>query len=711
MRPVVRLVISFCGAASALLLPFGAIPFAAIPAAAAPAQAQTQGTPPQPAPPQIAPVQLPVIEVVGRGQESVLRQTGTVQILTREAIEILRPLSTDDALRRVPGINTNTEEETAIVSNIGLRGLSSSEAKSLLLEDGVPVAPGLLIGNDRYFNPRIQRVERIEVLKGSSSLRYGPSTIGGVVNFVTKTPTDGTLLSARAGSFGTREVMLETGGRSQSGSAFGAVVATHAQGDGFMGNGYAMQDVMAKVGLSMGDQHSLGLKLSWYKNDANISYRGLLLEDFQAGARYNPAPDDWYLTDRAAVDLNHRWDLRPGVTLTSVAYWSHLRRDYWRYNVNTSASNAAGRWVYTDALTGNNRSFDRYGLDTRLKLEHRLFGLESSAELGVRGFHEASDDQRIRTTRAQDRTGTNDRHLVDSANNVAFHVHNRMEVSDRFALTPGIRVEHYGQKRRILTSNNETATTTNSEFLPGVGATYWLGGSAQLYGGVYRAFSPATNGVALDGMTDQRLEAERATNTEVGVRGIRGALDYELALFRLDFQNQVVTGNSDPTLSQSNAGATLHQGAELALGYRLTDALGVMGNVTWVPVSRFETGPNEGNRIPYAPRVLANLSLELREGPLRAAVLVHHRGAQFGDETNRREIPADAAGGIWGGFMPGYTLLDLTGEWEGLASFTVFGAVKNVADTRYITGLRQGIYAGPGRSFEVGVRRSLAGAR
>jgi hypothetical protein len=53
----------------------------------------------------------------------------------------------------VPGVNTKTEEETAIVSNIGLRGLASSEAKSLLLEDGVPVAPGLLIGNDRYFNP------------------------------------------------------------------------------------------------------------------------------------------------------------------------------------------------------------------------------------------------------------------------------------------------------------------------------------------------------------------------------------------------------------------------------------------------------------------------------------------------------------------------------------------------------------------------------
>jgi Fe(3+) dicitrate transport protein len=122
--------------------------------------------------------------------------------------------------------------------------------------------------------------------------------------------------------------------------------------------------------------------------------------------------------------------------------------------------------VYTDALTGNNRAFDRYGLDTRLTLDHGLFGLDN-AELGVRGFHEESDDRRIRATRDQDRTGTNDRHIVDSANSIAFHLHNRIQFSDRLALTPGVRFETYEQKRRVLTSDNETAETSNTEFLPG----------------------------------------------------------------------------------------------------------------------------------------------------------------------------------------------------------------------------------------------------
>lgn len=696
MRAVCRLSNRCLLAAALALVPL------AVQAQPAPSQADSL-----PAPPRDGPLVLPVIEVVGRTPVSVLRQTGTVHILTREAMELLRPISTEDALRRLPGINTKSEEETAIVSNIGLRGLAASEAKSLVLEDGVPVAPGLLIGNDRYFNPRIQRVDRVEVLKGSSSLRYGPSTIGGVVNYLTKSPDDGVLLSARTGSFGVREAMLEAGARSRGGAAFGGVVATHARGDGFMNKGYEMYDILAKAGVEIGDRQTLGVKLSWHQNDANISYRGLLFGEFLAGARNNPAPDDWYLTDRTAVDLNHRFEFSDRATLTSVAYWSSVRRDYWRYNVDTPASNAAGRWVYTDQLTGNNRSFHRYGVDTRLRLEHRLLGFDGSTELGLRGFREESDDQRIRASRAQDRTGVNDRHLVDSATSLALHAHNRIQLTDALALTPGLRLESYEQDRRVLTSNDETAGTSNTEFLPGLGMTYALTASSQLYGGVYRAFSPATNGVALDGMTDQQLEAERSTNYEVGVRGTRGALDYEIAAFRMDFQNQVVTGNSDPTLSRSNAGETLHQGTELALAYRLSPTLALSGNLTWVPVSRFLTGPNEGNRIPYAPEVLANLGVDVQFGPVRTALRAFHQGAQFGDETNLRIIPTDAAGGIWGGRMPAYTLLDLSAEWQATTSLVVFGALKNLTDERYITGLRQGIYVGPSRNVEVGVRQSL----
>ena len=652
-------------------------------------------------------IPMPVIEVVGKRVDDAKRLTGSVVLVDREQIEAIQPLSTEDALRRVPGINIKSEEETSIVANFGIRGLSASESKSLMLEDGVPVAPGLFIGNERYFNPRIQRVENIEVLKGSASLRYGPSTIGGVVNYQTKNPQEGVLISARAGSYDMREVSVEAGATTASGDAFMGVVATHAESDGFMNKGYDMDDVMIKAGLAINDAHTLGLKVSWYDNDANISYRGLLLDDYRKGAEYNPAPDDYFLTDRQSADVSHEWVLNSQATLKTVAYYSEVTRDYWRYSVDTAASNAAGRWVYTDALTGNNRAFERVGFESRLQLTNTWFGLDGEAEFGLRYMEEESNDTRIRATRTADRTGINDRHRVDSADDMAAYVQNRFEINDRLALTPGLRVESYEQRRVILSDNNASAKTRNTEWLPGLGATYEVNDAAQIFGGVYRAFSPAANEVALDGLQDQQLDGERSTNFEFGVRGTRGALNYEVAAFYMDFDNQVVTGNSDPNLSQSNAGQTTHAGMEASFGYVFGNGFSIDANATWVPESDFKTGDYRGNRLPYAPKVLANLSLNYQRGDFSGGVLVHHRGEQYGDPSNQIALPTGAAGGIWGGRLAAYTITDAVAQYEVNSNLTVFGSVKNLMDERAITGLRQGIYVAPGRSVEMGVRIRL----
>lgn len=650
---------------------------------------------------------MPVIEVIGKRADAITRQPGSVVLLDREQLDLIQPLSTEDALRRLPGINTKSEEETSIVSNIGLRGLSASESKSLILEDGVPVAPGLFIGNDRYFNPRIQRIEGVEVLKGSASLRYGPSTIGGVINYQTKTPDDGLRVSSRFGSFDAREATIEAGGRTNSGDGFAGLVASHARSDGFMDKGYEMSDLMFKAGLAFNGNQQLGMKFSYHENDANISYRGIFLEDYRKGRDYNPAPDDYYLTDRLSFDLNHEWRISDSASLKTLVYWSEINRDYWRYDVDTPASNDAGRWVYLDTLNGNNRSFERVGVETRLTLDHQLFGVASESEFGLRLMQEESDDKRIRATRNADRTGINDRHIVDSADSIAAYLQSRIALNERLAITPGLRVESYEQKRRVLTQNNASANTSNTEFLPGVGATFELTSSAQLYGGVYRAFSPASNGVALDGLTDQKLDGERSVNYEIGIRGYQGSTVYEVALFQMDFRNQVVTGNSNPNLSQSNGGETIHRGMEVSLGFELGGGLSIDSNATWVPDSHFESGDYKGNRLPYAPEYLANLAINYSSGNLRTSLSAHYRSEQFGDPANRVDIPDDAAGGIWGGKMRSYTVFDWVTHYSFGDNFSVFGAVKNLGNKRYITGLRQGIYVGPERTFELGMSYRL----
>lgn len=652
-----------------------------------------------------------VIKVTENQQDYQFTETGSVSLVDLAQIQRVQPLSTEDVLRRLPGINIKSEEETSVVANFGMRGLSASESKSLMLEDGVPVAPGLFIGNERYFNPRIQRVDTVEVLKGSASLRYGPSTIGGVVNYQTKTPDDGVELSGRVGSFNSREMSIEAGNRNAAGDAFAGIVATHAKSDGFMDKGYEMTDVMAKAGVEFANNQKVGVKLSRHSNDANISYRGLLLGEYLAGASNNPAPDDYLLIDRTAFDINHEWAINNAMTLSTVAYWSDVSRDYWRYSVNTAASNAAGRWVYTNALTGNNRAFERVGIESRLNIEQTIAGYAANTEVGLRLMTEESDDQRITATRAADRTGTLAAHLQDSADSVAGYVQSRIELTDKLAVTPGLRIESYEQTRLNLTNNNSEATTKNTEVLPGVGLTYSVFANSQVYGGVYKAFSPAANNVALDGLKDQELDGETSINYEIGVRGSSAGVRYDVAAFLMNFDNQVITGNSNPNLSRSNAGKTRHYGLEFTSNYPLAEQWDLDANFTWIPFSKFiterEANPQAsivGNRLPYAPKIIANVGVNYDLEKLTLSLNLHHRGEQFGRETNNEQFPTTAVGGIWDGLMPAYTVVDLLTQYDVSSNIAVFGAVKNITDKRYISGLREGIYVGPERSFELGGR-------
>lgn len=656
---------------------------------------------------------LPTVVVVGTELGDAERQPGAVALVTEEELQLRQPRSTEEALRAVPGVTIKPEEESAIVANIGVRGLSSADYKTLILEDGVPIAPGLFVGNGRYYNPRIQRMETIEVLKGAASLRYGPSTIGGVINYITKQPQDGVQLEARAGSFNSREATLEVGGSSPSQEAqFGAFI-TQASSDGFMDKGYDMTDVMVKTGMAIGDNQWLGVKVSDYDSEANISYRGIFLQQYKNGVDENPAPDDYFISGRRGVDINHEWDINTSAKLTTLVFGSETYRDYWRYNTNNAASAAAGQWVYLDTLNGNNRSFERFGVDTRLKLQHQLFGLTNEAEIGLRAMNESMDDVTIAATRATPRSGTINKDAVEAADSLALYAQNRFVVTDRFAVTAGLRVESYEQttKNKRASTNNQ-ADTSNTEVLPGLGATYQINPALQGFASVYKAFSPALNGDALNGLEDQELDAERSVNFEAGVRGARDKLNYELTLFRMDFDNQIIPANSNSQFQRTNGGETLHQGLEAALGWDLGSGFTLKSSATYIPDAEFVgarraangtiTTP-DGNRVTYVPEWVTNLSLEYQTGKLRTAVSLHHTGEQYTDVLNTKPI-TESTSGFFTGQIASYTLVDLNAIYEFSKDLSISASAKNLTDENYIASLRQGIYVGTERSIDVGVK-------
>ncbi|AEG32382.1 TonB-dependent receptor family protein [Thiomicrospira cyclica] len=659
--------------------------------------------------------QLPRIDVIGQGDDAVTKQPGAVSIVTEENIQRAQPRSTEDVLRRVPGVHVKGEEETAVVVNVGIRGLPASDYKTLVLEDGVPIQPGIFVGNSRYYNPRIQRVERVEVHKGATH-RYGPNTIGGVINYITKTPEDGFAISGKVGSWNTREGTLEIGGSNYSGDSFFGLIYTKADSDGFQSKGYAMEDLMIKSGTAIGDDQLISVKFSQYSNDAKISYRGLFPNAYKARATFNPAPDDYFLTERTAFDINHEWDISNDMKLQTLVYWSEMNRDYWRFRLGNqdgfgqqaTTTNSAGQriWNYNDTVQGNNRSFERKGFDTRLSFNHDSLGIKNQAELGLTLMNEEMKDVTVQATRATPRnSGAPSRNRVDSADSLAIYGQNRFEVTDRLAITAGLRMETYEQRRNDLRNAGPADKFSNTEFMPGLGATYQLIPEVQLYGSVYRAFSPPLVGSVI-GSGDTPTEAEKSVNIELGARGSANSFTYEVTAFQMDFSNQVDPGISG--IKAPNEGSALVQGIEAALGYDFRNGFTIDTNVTWVPTAKYREdrgsgGAEKGNRFENSPEITANLAFGYGNDTVQSALLINYTGEFFSNAANDKELTVTETGN-WGGKVAAHTTADLTANFNVNKQLNVFGAVKNLTDERYIAGLRQGIYAGPSRSFELGAR-------
>ena len=656
-------------------------------------------------------VVLPTIQVIGSQEDSISKIPGAAVIVSQEQIQQFTPNSTEEILKRVSGVYVKPEEESAIVGNIGMRGISSADYKTLILEDGVPVAPGLFVGNGRYYNPRIQRMDSIEVLKGSSALRYGPMNIGGVVNYRTKQPKDGALVDLSIGSWDTYKTTVELGGSSPTKDSNVGAILSWAKSDGFMDKSYEMKDAVIKAGTAIGDNQWVGVKFTHYENDANISYRGQFLGEYQAKKQNNPAPDDWLLTERNSFDINHRWDINADTELQTLLYWSEMNRDYWRYGVNATASQAAGRWIYTDNVSGFNRAFERIGAETRLIAKNTIFNIPGEAEIGLRVMNEKMDDVTINATRATPRTGTTAKDTKDSAKSVALYAQNRFDISDQLSVTPGVRVERYEQQRDDK-QKNETVKTSNTEVMPGLGVTYQFIPAVQLYASVYKAFSPALNGDSLSGMKDQKLDAETAVSWELGLRGQQDAVRYELTAFRMDFDNQIIPANSNSDFQSTNGGKTYNQGLEGAVSLEFENGFDVFANLTWIANAEFKGDrynkngslkSKDGDRVPYTPEWVANLGVGYTYAGLRSQLSANYTGSQFTDELNTKPIVENTSG-FFTGKIDAYTTVDLTTRYTLNDQVEFYGAVKNLEDKRYIASLRQGIYVGPERSFEAGVR-------
>jgi Fe(3+) dicitrate transport protein len=668
------------------------------------------------------------VVVVGT-KERAATQPGSAQVLDQTDLESARVLSVGEALRKVPGVVVRDEEGFGLRPNIGIRGLNPTRStKVLLLEDGLPFAFAPYGDNASYFHPPIERYERIEVLKGSGMLRFGPQTIGGVINYITPEPPqdfEGEI-DAAVGTEGYRRLRVALGA---GGHRFDAMAK---EGDGARDNQSLRQgDFNYKFSTRLGEAQSLTLRATYLREDSQVTYSGLTDAEYRAfGARYNPFKNDRFDLERFGASATWGLALGDSASLSANAYYYEFHRDWGRQSSSTTDgqcgaafTNArlAGQAVDVDACNSRqmrNRDFTTWGIEPRLRATYSLGAVQGELEAGVRLHRERQARLQLNGTTPTATTGALVEHNLRDVDAWSAFVENRFEFG-RLAVVPAVRFESMEFTRENRLGAGARGAERVSEWVPGIGATFEASPSVQVFAGVHEGFAPPrVEDLIGNTGTVVAVDAERSRNAELGVRGRMGRLvSFEVAAFDNDFDNQIAVGSIASGSTPLAQGQARYRGLEAAaratfdatgpgqpyvqLAYTALAVAEQSSALVRVDNGQAVAGSAAGRRMPYAPRHTGSLRMGYVVGGWDMAVEGVYTSRQFADFANTVSAPINGNGQV--GALDATALVNLAVNYAvGDSGWTVYGTVKNATDRTYIADRTRGILPGAGRQVVLG---------
>ncbi|MFN9753935.1 MAG: TonB-dependent receptor family protein, partial [bacterium] len=672
-------------------------------------------------------------EVVVVGQRgNLLRIPGSGDTIEAEDLERSRVLTVNEALRQVAGVYPRDEEGLGLRPNIGVRGLSPTRStKLLLLEDGLPLSYAPYGDNASYYHPPIDRFDSVEVLKGGEQILFGPMTIGGVINYITPPVPD-----RRSGS------LLLTGGNrdylnahARYGSKYKSTGWTldllRKQGEGLRDHPrHGITDVNLKTLTSLSARQTLGLRFNSFAEDSNLTYSGLRESEFAAAPRANPFRTDFFYTNRYAGALTHTLALSDRLVLSTNGYASAFLRDWWRQSSNSAqrpndaADPACGGMANLLTTCGNEgrlRNYHTWGIEPKMKMTYNVGPAANELDAGFRYHAERQERYPKNGPRPTSRDGVlvedNDR----TASAASFFLQNRFTFGN-LVITPGLRFESV-DFRRVNYLNGARGQVRLNQWIPGLGAAYTVANRLTLFTGLHRGFAPPRVEDIINNNTGASvdLDAELSWNYEAGARlNLPADLRAEATFFRMNFENQIipasVAGGIGATLT--NAGATLHQGTELAGAWQMNRLLPRRHQValraawTSLPVARFATARFSnvpgftsvritGNRLPYAPKNLLTASLTYTHAKgVNVVVENVYTGKQFADDLNTIGGTPDGQRGL----IPGHALWNASLNVPVGEKTTLFATTKNLTDRLTIVDRSRGLLPGIPRLVQFGFR-------
>jgi iron complex outermembrane receptor protein len=538
---------------------------------------------------------LGTVEIIGQ------RVAADIAVTTdKVTADVLAARHRDDlseALDLIPGMaiqNTGQRRERTIA----LRGFTSRQVP--LFIDGVPVYVPY-DGNVDLSRFGVGYISEIVVSKGLASLLYGPNTLGGAVNVVSRKPVQPLEVSGRAeieanNDFDTDANRVDASIGGNSGTLYGIVTGSYGTS-----NGYRLPDTFTPVAaqpagdrLNAVDRDTLLTAKLGYQHDADeyaLSYYR------QVGAKHDPPYAGSYLKSSTRPDGMQ-------VRYWNWPYW--IKESIYFVARNEITSKGTLRWrVFNDSFRNSLNSFD----DATYSTHNRPYAFYGSVYNdftygGSADFEWAWDSQNVTRVASHFRNDVHREfqaapalpvmHLDIPTYDVAIEHEWRplpalsVTPSYSYMIQPGQTVQVYNSNvKRYSPVETDRSTANNGQLV----VTYQLDGGPSLFGGVSRKTRFPTIKERFSGglgsmVPNPGLKPETALHVEVGLEQQAATWNARLSLFQSRLHDAVQSVSIAPTACATppcsewqNVGKQRNRGVEVSGGYSPLDTLHLQAEV------------------------------------------------------------------------------------------------------------------------------------
>jgi Fe(3+) dicitrate transport protein len=597
---------------------------------------------------------------------------------------------------RTPGLFVS-EQQAPTQFNMSYRGLGNPQEGEyvLVLQDGVPISTDWIGFPTLYYMPLPQSLAEVQLIRGGSSLIYGPNPAP-AVNLVSKRPAAAEPFGGYSENVIGSDELFSTYNTLQGSSgalSFRGNLA-RVKSNGQRDNGGSR--------VTQGDAYlayAAGAHSNWtldvHRHDASSGDPGRLsYAQFVAGPNQALTPFNRNWVKRSSVVLGNDSDLG-GDWRSEAKLWVARQRLYQR-------SAPAGPAPATTTLV--DEQFNSEGVDWRFR---KRWGRGNALTFGTVLYH---DDAPFRQWTSNDITAAYGTHSgmprLDQQRDAwygALFAESVFRLPGRWHIVPSFRLDHEAIRidESIRPPNlarpliHQSMHRTIPMF--GLGAGFDFGNQNETYFSVSQGYRPVRffdvaspfSNVAAGGVP----AASKSLSWEAGVHGtpVKG-LFYDASLFWIDFKNRIETIVLSPTESVfQNSGDTRHRGFEGEVSYDLLAARGGSLHLTpFANVSLLDakfTASNlanrVGNRPAFAPRVTAKYGISLRrDGRFNLSLAGSSVSSQYFQDSNL-PVGAPASANYIPAKVPAYTVLDLTGDWQVTRNIRLLGGITNLTDRKY----------------------------